>query len=73
MYKGHLKSLGIFGIIIDFLKIQKQGFRLLQILYNFLFGLKILKLFLLNSIENLESSKIGLAFLPFFYNFLELF
>jgi hypothetical protein len=28
MYKGHLKSLGIFGIIIYFLKIQKQGFRL---------------------------------------------
>jgi hypothetical protein len=28
MYKGYLKSLGIFGIIIDFLKIQKQGFRL---------------------------------------------
>jgi hypothetical protein len=34
---------------------------------------KILKLFLLNTIENQESSKIGLVFLAFFYNFLGIF
>jgi hypothetical protein len=28
MFIVHIKSLGIFGIIIDFLKIQKQCFRL---------------------------------------------
>jgi hypothetical protein len=37
------------------------------------FDLKIIKLFLLNTMENKESRKIGLTFLPFFYNFLELF
>jgi hypothetical protein len=34
-------------------------------LQNSLFDLKIIKLFLLNSMEILESSKIGLTFLPF--------
>jgi hypothetical protein len=38
-------------------------------LYNFLFGLKIMKLFLLNTIGNYKSRKIGLVFLAFFYNF----
>jgi hypothetical protein len=32
---------------------------------------KIMKLFLLNTVENYKSSKIGLVFLAFFYNFLE--
>jgi hypothetical protein len=44
-------------------------------LQNSLFDLKILKLFLLNTMENKESRKIGLAFLPFsviFYIFLKL-
>jgi hypothetical protein len=36
------------------------------------FNLKIIKLFLLNTMENKESSKIGLTFLPFFYNFLQI-
>jgi hypothetical protein len=31
-----------------------------------------MKLFLLNTIENYESSKIGLVFLAFFYNFLRI-
>ena len=39
---------------------------------NSLLELKIMKLFLLNTIENPEPSKIGLAFLAFFYNFLEI-
>jgi hypothetical protein len=39
---------------------------------NSLLELKIMKLFLLNTIENLESSKIGLVFLAFFYSFLEI-
>jgi hypothetical protein len=42
-------------------------------LQNSLFDLKIMNLFLLNTIENKESRKIGLPFLPFFYNLLELF
>jgi hypothetical protein len=33
---------------------------------------KIMELFLLNTIENKESRKIGLTFLGFFYYFLEL-
>jgi hypothetical protein len=44
-------------------------------LQNSLFDLKILKLFLLNNMENKESRKIGLAFLPFsviFYIFVKL-
>jgi hypothetical protein len=41
-------------------------------LQNSLFDLKIMKLFLLNTMENYESSKIGLTFLPFFYNFLQI-
>jgi hypothetical protein len=39
---------------------------------NSLFDLKIIKLFLLNTMEIKEPSKIGLIFLGFFYNFLEL-
>jgi hypothetical protein len=42
-------------------------------LRNSLFDLKIIKLFLLNTMENKESTKIGPIFLGFFYNFLELF
>jgi hypothetical protein len=42
-------------------------------LQNSLFDLKIMKLFLLNSMENKEPRKIDLTFLPFFYTFLELF
>jgi hypothetical protein len=41
-------------------------------LQNSLFDLKILKLFLLNTMENKESRKIGLAFVPFFCNFLHI-
>jgi hypothetical protein len=41
-------------------------------LQNSLFDLKILKLFLLNTMENKESRKFGLAFLPFFCNFLHI-
>jgi hypothetical protein len=41
-------------------------------LQNSLFDLKIIKLFLLNTMENKESRKIGLTFLPFFYNFLQI-
>jgi hypothetical protein len=41
-------------------------------LQNFLFDLKIIKLFLLNIMENKESIKICLTFLGFFYYFLEL-
>jgi hypothetical protein len=37
---------------------------------NSLLELKIMKLFLLNTIENYKASKIGLVFLAFFYNFL---
>jgi hypothetical protein len=37
-----------------------------------LFDLKIMKLFLINTMENQESRKIGLTFFPFFYNFLKL-
>jgi hypothetical protein len=37
---------------------------------NSLLELKIMKLFLLNTIENQESSKIGLVFLALFYYFL---
>jgi hypothetical protein len=39
-------------------------------LYNFLFGLKIMKLFLVNTIGIYKPRKIGLVFLSFFYNFL---
>jgi hypothetical protein len=39
-------------------------------LQNSLFVLKIIKLFLLNTMENKESRKIGLTFLGFFYHFL---
>jgi hypothetical protein len=42
-------------------------------LQNFLFDLKIIKLFLLNTMDNKETIKIGPTFLGFFYNFLELF
>jgi hypothetical protein len=38
-------------------------------LQNFLFVLKIIKLFLLNTMENKESRKIGWTFLGFFYRF----
>jgi hypothetical protein len=41
-------------------------------LQNSLFDLKILKLFLLNTMENKESRKIGLEFLPFICNFLHI-
>jgi hypothetical protein len=41
-------------------------------LQNFLLVLKIMKLLLLNTMENKEPRKIGLAFLPFFYNFLQI-
>jgi hypothetical protein len=41
-------------------------------LQNSLFVLKIIKLFLLNTIENKEARKIGLTFLSFFYNFLQI-
>jgi hypothetical protein len=37
---------------------------------NSLFNLKIMKLFLLNTMENKKSRKIGLTILGFFYNFL---
>jgi hypothetical protein len=37
-----------------------------------LFVLKIIKLFLLNTMENKKSRKIGLTFLGFFYYFLKL-
>jgi hypothetical protein len=40
-------------------------------LQNYLFDLKIIKLFLL-TMENKEPRKIGLTFLPFFYNFLQI-
>jgi hypothetical protein len=36
---------------------------------NSLFILKIIKQFLLNTMENKEFRKIGLTFLGFFYNF----
>jgi hypothetical protein len=36
------------------------------------FKVKIIKLFLLNTMENKKSRKIGLTFLPFFYNFLQI-
>jgi hypothetical protein len=39
---------------------------------NSLLVLKILKLFLLNTIEIQESNKIGRIFLAFLYNFLEI-
>jgi hypothetical protein len=52
MLRVHIKSLGIFGIIIYFIKIQKQCFRLFQMTQNSLFVLKIIKLFLLHSMEN---------------------
>jgi hypothetical protein len=38
--------------------------------YNSLFNLKIMKLFLLNTMENKKSRKIGLTILGFFYDFL---
>ena len=38
---------------------------------NSLFNLKIMKLFLLNTMENKKSRKIGLTILGFFYNFLQ--
>jgi hypothetical protein len=44
-------------------------------LQNSLFDLKIMELFLLNTMENSKSRKIGLTFLPFsaiFYKFLKL-
>jgi hypothetical protein len=37
---------------------------------NFLFSLKIIKIFLLNSRENKKSRKIGFTILRFFYHFL---
>ena len=40
---------------------------------NSLFVLKIIKLFLLNSRENKKPRKIGLIFLGFFCNFLQVF
>jgi hypothetical protein len=39
---------------------------------NFLFYLKIMRLFLLNSMENKKPRKIGLIFLGFFCNFLHI-
>jgi hypothetical protein len=36
------------------------------------FVLKIIHLFLLNTMKNKESNKIGLTFLTFFYNFLHI-
>ena len=36
------------------------------------FVLKIIKLFLLNTMKNKESNKIDLTFLTFFYNFLHI-
>jgi hypothetical protein len=39
---------------------------------NSLFVLKIIKLFLLNTMENKESRKFGLTFLGFFYYFLQI-
>jgi hypothetical protein len=36
------------------------------------FVLKIIQLFLLNTMKNKESNKIGLIFLTFFYNFLHI-
>jgi hypothetical protein len=39
---------------------------------NSLFDLKILTLFLINTMENKESRKIGLTFLGFFYHFLSI-
>jgi hypothetical protein len=41
-------------------------------LQNSLFDLKIIKLFLLNTMENKEPRKIGLTFLPFLYIFLQI-
>jgi hypothetical protein len=41
-------------------------------LQNSLFDQKMIKLFLLNTMENKEPRKIGLTFLPFFYNFLQI-
>jgi hypothetical protein len=41
-------------------------------LQNSLFDLKIMKLFLINTMENKESRKIGWTFLGFFYNFLQI-
>jgi hypothetical protein len=41
-------------------------------LQNSLFDLKIMKLFLINTMENQESRKIGWTFLEFFYNFLQI-
>ena len=41
-------------------------------LQNSLFNLKIMKLFLLNTMKNKESRKISLTFLGFFYNFLHI-
>jgi hypothetical protein len=38
--------------------------------YNSLFNLKIMKLFLLKTMENKKSRKIGLTILGFFYDFL---
>jgi hypothetical protein len=40
---------------------------------NSLFNLKIMEPFLLNTMKNNESRKIGLTFLGFFCNFLQLF
>jgi hypothetical protein len=41
-------------------------------LQNSLFDLKIIKLFLLNTMKNKEPRKIGLTFLPFLYIFLQI-
>jgi hypothetical protein len=41
-------------------------------LQNSLFVVKIIKLFLLNTMENKEARKIGLTFLSFLYNFLQI-
>ena len=37
-----------------------------------MFKLKIMKLFLLNSMENKKSRKISFTILPFFYNFIHI-
>jgi hypothetical protein len=41
-------------------------------LQNFLFDLKIMKLFLINTMKNQDSRKFGWTFLGFFYNFLQI-
>jgi hypothetical protein len=64
----------IFRVINQFLKFQEYRFWLFQILHNSLFVLKILKLFLLNTMKNLEIqqnwSHIFNIFLEFSMDFL---